>query len=102
MNENLFYLLLHLLSLFTIGTLCQNASSNNSVSDAVLRFGVFISQEASNSFEYAGFRPSLEIGFDTVNRNASVLTTEDGRKYQITYNISDAMVSESTGTYAVG
>ena len=90
MNGNL----LQLLSLFTIGILGQNASHNNSVSDAVLRFGVFISQESSDSFEYAGFQPSLEIGFETVSRSASVLTTEDGTKYQIMYNISDAMVGD--------
>ena len=96
MNENLFYLLLRLymLSLLTTGTLCQNASGNNSIPGPVLRFGVFISEESSDSFEYAGFRPSLEIGFETVTRN-SALTTGDGRKYQIMYNISDAMVSYS-------
>ena len=76
-------ILLCLLSLLTTETLCQNAS--------VLRFGVFISQNSSDSFEYAGFLPSLEIGFETVN-DSSILTTEDGR-YEIMYNISDAMVS---------
>ena len=76
-------ILLCLLSLLTTETLCQNASE--------LRFGVFISQNSSDSFEYAGFLPSLEIGFETVNDSSSILTTEDGR-YQIMYNISDAMV----------
>lgn len=93
MNEDLFYLLL-LLSLLTTGTLCQNASDNNSIPEpAVLRVGVFISMESSDSFEYAGFLPSLEIGFETVNRS-SVLTTNDGRKYQIMCDVRDAMVSQ--------
>lgn len=92
MNEILFYLLLQLLLLFVAGNLSQNASSQND--DPILRFGVFISQELSdsNSFEYAGFLPSLKIGFETV-KGSSVLTREtDGRKYDIMYNISDAMV----------
>jgi len=58
-----------------------------------LRFGVFISKDSSNSFEYAGFQPSLELGFETVN-DLAVLRRADSRKYQITYNISDAMVSD--------
>ena len=74
----------------------QNLSQ---IDDPVLRFGVFISQGSSdsNSFEYAGFVPSLEIGFETVE-DSSVLTREtDGKKYHITYNISDAMVRYYNG-----
>ena len=77
----------------TTGT-TQNYSQNGSSVEPVLRFGVFISQNSTNSFEYAGFIPSLEIGFETVNNCSSVLTREDGEKYRITYDIRDAKVSE--------
>lgn len=100
MNRTVFYLL-QLLSLFTTGNISQNLSQND---DPVLRFGVFISQGSSdsNSFEYAGFEPSLEIGFETVE-NSSVLTRgTDGKKYHITYNISDAMVRYCNGMITHG
>ena len=87
----MFYLFLQLFLLLTTGA-SQNSTQNDSSVEPVLRFGVFISQNSTNSFEYAGFIPALEIGVETVNNNLSVLTREDGKKYQITYNISDAMV----------
>ena len=89
----MFYLLLQVFLLVTTGT-TQNYSQNGSSVEPVLRFGVFISQNSANSFEYAGFIPSLEIGFETVNNCSSVLTREDGKKYRITYDIRDAKVSE--------
>ena len=79
----LFYLLLQLLVLlFTFATSSSRSSQNGT---DVLRFGVFILKDSSNSFEYAGFQPSLELGFETVN-DLAVLRRADSRKYQITYN----------------
>jgi len=93
MKKVLFYLLFQLLVLlFTFATSSSPRSSQDGTD--VLRFGVFISKDSSNSFEYAGFQPSLELGFETVN-DLAVLRRADGRKYQIMYNISDAMVSDT-------
>lgn len=85
----MFYILLQLIIFLTAETLPQNDYES-----VALRFGVFISQESSNSFGYAGFQPSLELGFKTVNDSSVLTRGMDGKKYQITYTISDAMVSD--------
>ena len=89
----LFLPLLQLFLPLTTGTLQNSTQNRSSVEpDLELRFGVFISQNSTNSFEYVGFIPSLQLGFETVNNSSSVLTREDGKKYRITYDIRDAKV----------
>ena len=105
MDNILFYLLLQLLSLLTAGNICQNASqdasqdasqnTSESESTPLLRFGVFISQNSSdsNSFDYAGFIPALDIAFETVMSSSSMFITDAGiGKYRICYTLKDAMV----------
>ena len=90
MNRILFYLLLQLLSLLIAGNM---SASQNTSDPPVLRFGVFISSNSLglNSFDYAGFRPALEIGFQTVMNSSMIRETELG-KYQINYTVEDAKV----------
>lgn len=97
MNNILFYILLQLLPLLTAGNVCQNASQDTSdlESTPLLQFGVFISQNSSdsNSFDYAGFIPALDIAFETVMNSSSMFITDTGmRKYRINYILKDAMV----------
>ena len=97
MDNILFYLLLQLLSLLTAGNVCQNASQNTSDAESIplLQFGVFISNNSldSNSFDYAGFIPALDIAFETVMNSSSMFTTDTGMcKYRIDYILKDAMV----------
>ena len=96
MNDILFYILLQLLPLLTAGNICQNTSHNTSdlESTPLLQFGVFISQNSSdsNSFDYAGFIPALDIAFETVMNSSMFITDTGMRKYRINYILKDAMV----------
>lgn len=95
MNRILFYLLLQLLTLLIAGNMSSVVSQNTSASDpVVLRFGVFISSNSTalNSFDYAGFRPALDIGFQTVMNSPMFATDTEMGKYRINYTVENAMV----------